>query len=193
MPTEVERAGQASLGVAETATPPGGGKGGPRWRTWAAGIGAAAIAAAIVVVVVLVVGAGSGTATTSTTTTTTTISRPNPPPKPNLRAVLPPATTPPEVDECQQQLTFGADGTAGPVKCANGDLNTVAWQYYVKDGHRKILSLGPFATPEQALQAMCQDHSSTIPLELVAYQLAQTYYKWNFAVDPSSGFAGSCP
>ena len=48
------------------------------------------------------------------------------------RATLAPATGPPSVDECQQQLTFGADGTASPVKCANGDVNVVAWRYYAR-------------------------------------------------------------
>jgi hypothetical protein len=167
----------------------GGGNHEPRWRLWGAGVGAAALVAAIVAVVLLVVGTGGGGPTTSTTTTTTTIT----PPKPNLRAVLPPATVPPEVDECRKQLMFAADGTAGPAKCANGDVNILDWNYIAKDGHTKILSLGRFASPQQVFQAMCEDHSSTIPLELVAYQLAQTYYQWNFAVDPSSGYPGSCP
>jgi len=100
---------------------------------------------------------------------------------------------PPSVNECQQELTFAADGTAGPVACANGDVNVVAWRYIARDGHTKILSLGTFATPQQVLQAMCNDHSSTFPLEEVAYRLAQTYYHWQFAVDPSSGYPSSCP
>ncbi len=109
------------------------------------------------------------------------------------RPILAPATVPPNVGECNQQLQFGADGTAGPVKCANGDVNALDWQFIAHDGHTKILSLGPFATPQQALQAMCADHSSTIPLEDQAYQLAQTYYGWQFGVDPTASYPSSCP
>lgn len=40
---------------------------------------------------------------------------------------------------------------------------------------------------------MCQDHSSTIPLEQEAYRLAYIYYGWSFAVDPSSEYSSACP
>ena len=159
---------------------------GPR-RRWVAG-GAAALVAAVGAVVAIALGSGGPTPTTTTTTTTTT----TPPPPPSNRAILAPATTPPSVDECQQQLMFAVDGTAGPVKCSNGDVNAVAWKYYARDGHRLILSLGSFATPPQALAAMCKDGSSTIPLEQEAYQLAKTYYQWQFAVDPSTEYPSSC-
>ena len=105
--------------------------------------------------------------------------------------VLAPATVPSSVDECQQQLTFAVDGTAGPLKCANGDLNVLAWRHYVEAaGH--LMSVGRFASPDQVLQAMCRDNNSTIPVEQGAYTLAQAYYGWRFVVDPSSAYPSSC-
>jgi tRNA A-37 threonylcarbamoyl transferase component Bud32 len=174
---------------------PGAGRGagrgimrGPR-RRWMAG-GAATLVAAIGAAVAIALGSGGPTPTTTTTTTTTT-TQPRPQP-PSNRAILAPATVAPSVDECQQQLMFAVDGTAGPVKCSNGNVNAVAWRYYARNGHRLILSLGGFATPQQALAAMCKDGSSTIPLEQEAYQLAKTYYQWQFAVDPSTEYPSSC-
>ena len=73
-------------------------------------------------------------------------------------------------------------------------LNVIAWRYFAMGGeHTKILSLGSFATPEQVIQAMCQDKAGTIPLEQTAYEIAQLYYGWDFAVDPSDSYPSSCP
>jgi hypothetical protein len=110
------------------------------------------------------------------------------------RQVLPPATVPPKVDECTQQLTFGADGSVGPVSCANGDLNLLAWQEIAK-GNPLVMTLGPYATPGQVEEALCSDLSnSTIPIASSAYQIAALYYGWSFAVDPSQILLdGGCP
>ena len=156
-------------------------------------VGAATLVAVIGAAVAIALGSGGSAptpsishSTRSSSSTVRTSATQN-----TSRATLAPATGPPSVDECQQQLTFGADGTASPVKCANGDVNVVAWRYYARvAGH--ILAAGAFANPGQAIQAMCKDTSSTIPIEQMAYQLAQTYYGWQFAVDPSSEYPGSC-
>ena len=55
------------------------------------------------------------------------------------------------------------------------------------------MAVGAFASPQQVLQAMCQDKNTTIPLEQGAYQLALAYYGWQFADDPSSAYPSSCP
>lgn len=184
-PTEVEAPQPAKLSPTK-GTPLGS------RRLWPA-----ALVALMVVIgagVAIAIGSGGPAPAISTTSTTTTSSSPlTTRTQPANRAILAPATVPPSVDECQRQLMFAVDGTAGPVKCANGDVNVVAWTYYARDGHARLLSLGPFATPQQALQAMCKDASSTIPLEDEAYQLARTYYGWRFAVDPSTAYPSSCP
>lgn len=151
--------------------------------------GAAALLAVIAAVVAIAIGSsGSGkttstasstpvssTATTLTTTTTTTATAPTTTTASANRATLAPATTPSSVDECEQQLTFAVDGTAGPLTCANGDLNVLAWQHYAQAAEH-LLSVGSFASPDQVLQAMCEDKNSTVPVEQGAYKLAQAYY-----------------
>jgi len=173
-------------------------------RSWGVPAGAAALLAVIAAGVAIAIGAsGSGkttstasstpvssTATTLTTTTTTTT--PTTTTASANRATLAPATTPSSVDECQQQLTFAVDGTAGPLMCANGDLNVLAWQHYAQAAEH-LLSVGSFASPDQVLQAMCDDKNSTVPVEQGAYKLAQAYYGWRFAVDPSTAYPSSCP
>ena len=189
-------------GVATTERPDAGQhKPGRPWRSWAVPVGAAAFVAVIAAGVAIALGSGGSTprpppphttpvnspttSTTGTTTSTTSTQTAS-------RATLPPATVPSQVDECEQQLTFAVDGTAGPLKCANGDLNVLAWQHYA-GAAGKLMSAGPFASPQQVLQAMCQDKNTTIPVEQGAYQLALAYYGWQFAVDPSTSYPSSCP
>jgi hypothetical protein len=191
--TVLETAEAPELGET-VAAPRGAARGRVRGR-WI-GLAGVALAAAIVVAVVLAINSG-GTrrvtttvppkTTPTTTTTTSTSTTPNP-----LRAVLPPAKVPPAIDECNQKLFFGADGTAGPLTCSNGNLNAIAWKYYATAAHQKIMSLGPYATPQQAFHAMCTDKFDTLPLERDAYTLAMTYYGWKFGVDPSEGFPDGC-
>jgi hypothetical protein len=100
---------------------------------------------------------------------------------------------PSEVDECSQQLEFGADGTAGPTTCANGYLNVLDWQYYAKSGLQS-LTLGRYATPAQVEQALCADaHATTNPIASDGYELAKLYYGWQFGIDPTQElYNGSC-
>jgi hypothetical protein len=98
------------------------------------------------------------------------------------------------VDLCSEQLSFGADGNAGPLFCANGALNTVAWDYFAKN-NPQVLPLGPNATPAQVQQAVCSDvRNSTNPIETSTYKLAVAYYGWSFGVDPTEALTnGGCP
>ena len=122
------------------------------------------------------------TTTTSTTTSTTSATT-----AAATRQVLPPATVPSKVDECTQQLTFEADGNAGPISCANGDLNVLAWEHFAS-GNPLVMSLGPYATPTQVQAALCADmQASTIPIETSTYNISALYYGWSFAIDPTSG------
>jgi hypothetical protein len=110
------------------------------------------------------------------------------------RQILTPATVPSAVDECTQQLTFGADGSVGPISCPNGDLNVLAWQQ-IAAGNPLVMTLGPYATPSQVQEALCADmHNSTGPIATSAYQISALYYGWKFGVDPSSVLlSGGCP
>ena len=103
------------------------------------------------------------------------------------REVLVPATVPPVVDECSSQLRFAVDGTAGPLKCPGGRLNTLAWQYYAKF-NLLIMSLGRSTTPGQVMNALCSDlrsnKSTTRPIEQAGYELAALYNGWRFTLPP---------
>ena len=71
-------------------------------------------------------------------------------PTPNS-LILAPATTPSAVGVCTQQMQFGADGTAGPLLCSDGAVNSLAWQYY------SPLFPGFFATGAYATQGQVQE------------------------------------
>jgi hypothetical protein len=130
------------------------------------------------------------TAPTSTATPTS----PATPAVNSARQVLTPATYPPAVDECTQQLTFGADGDVGPISCPNGDLNVLAWQQMAA-GNPVVMTLGPYATPSQVEEAVCTDmHNSTGPIATSTYQISALYYGWSFGIDPTSVItSGGCP
>jgi hypothetical protein len=110
-------------------------------------------------------------------------------PNESQRPILSPATVPPAVDVCQQQLLHAVDGTVGPIKCKNGDLNQLAWETYAP-ANPVTLGLGPNATPTQAQNAICLDLQSeaggTNPIANELYQLAELYYGWQFAIVPTS-------
>jgi hypothetical protein len=134
-----------------------------------------------VAVVGFVAGCGTGDASGPSATTRSTSSGIG-------RAVLSPATVSPRVDECSEQLHFRANGTAGPITCRGGRLNALAWTYYEKVDPL-VLTIGPKASPDQVLRAMCSDlHGNTKPLVLDTYHLALRYYGWRFGVNPAQAF-----
>jgi hypothetical protein len=129
---------------------------------------------------------GPTTSVASTSTTATTATEPSATTSPpsattpttteTLRQILPPATVAPRVDECTQQLSYGADGNAGPITCSNGDLNVLAWMYLAK-GNPLVMALGPDATPSQVEEALCADvRTSTNVIETSAYRISALYY-----------------
>jgi hypothetical protein len=135
----------------------------PRWARW----GGPVLALASVGAVIAIATSGGGAS----------------------RLILAPASIPPKTDECSAQLQIGADGTAGPVTCANGHLNTNAWQYYA-GLNLSVMRLGPDALPPQVQSAMCSDlrqtgSRSTNPIESDAYQLSALYYGWRFGIVPT--------
>jgi hypothetical protein len=82
-------------------------------------------------------------------------------------------------------IQYGADGTAGPLFCIDGQPNPPVLAYY-RTLHLQVLSLGPDATPAQVLQAMCTDvnQHSSYPIETAAYNLAQKINGWSFGTSP---------
>ena len=92
------------------------------------------------------------------------------------------------------QLSYGADGNAGPVTCPNGDVNVLAWKYFAPD-KPKVMALGPYASPLQVLSAMCADMPhSTYPIEGSIEKISAAYYGWQFGIDMAQALVdGGCP
>jgi hypothetical protein len=91
-------------------------------------------------------------------------------------------------------IQYGADGTAGPLFCGNGQPNPPVLAYY-RTLHLRVLNLGPDATPAQVLHAMCSDvrQDSTYPIESAAYDLAQKINGWSFGTSPPQAMLnGGC-
>jgi hypothetical protein len=82
-------------------------------------------------------------------------------------------------------IQYGADGTAGPLFCTDGQPNPPVLAYY-RTLHLQVLSLGPDVTPARVLQAICADvhQHSTYPIETAAYNLAQKTNGWSFGISP---------
>lgn len=139
----------------------------------------------------------SQSATPSSTSSTTASTTSQPPATTTStvdsnRQILNPATTPPKVDECSVQLSYGADGSYGPLTCANGtEVNVIAWNAAISSSPA-VLALGPTASPSEVEAAICSDMAhSTIPIEQGAYQLAALYNGWSFGYDPSQGLVSN--
>jgi len=109
----------------------------------------------------------------------------------HLRAILPPATVPPVSNECTLPVTFDSDGNVSPQTCADGGVNTTAWNWYASGDtstlvNSELLRLGLQASPGQVYRAMCYDYVNvfkTKPVTERAEEIAQTYYGWQFAGD----------
>jgi len=109
-------------------------------------------------------------------------------------AILPPATVPPEVRECSQELSYSGDGNAGPLICDSGGLNVLAWKFYSTVG-TAVMSLGRSSSIGMAHSAMCTDWQvdhATGPEEQNAALLASYYYGWSFQSQISSFQLESC-
>jgi hypothetical protein len=108
---------------------------------------------------------------------------------------LSPAGVPPKIGLCRQQLQIGANGNAGPIKCGDGRLNQLAWEYFAKL-NLNVMAVGPNVLPDQVLRVMCSDVTSggsTRVIEITAYNLSALYYGWNFGISPLDEFlTGNC-
>jgi hypothetical protein len=152
--------------------------------------------------------AGAGTATetpiaatqASTATPTadlaTPIPAPSPSPSPTVNpVVLNPATTPSVAGTCSEQLSFGADGNAGPIVCTNGAVNVLAWNYFTTSS-AGLFAAGSNATPAQIQQLESSAQGWTGPIGQSVYCLAAAYYAWSFGLnlDPlaQGGGTASC-
>jgi hypothetical protein len=122
----------------------------------------------------LFVSACSSTPSKPATTTTTTG---------GAYAVLAPATTPPAYKECTTQIAAAADGTATPLQCADGAINTTAWSHYAT-ADPKMLGLGKSATSQQVIAALCAGRTTlSAPIQQDSYLLARVYYGWPYGSD----------
>ena len=83
------------------------------------------------------------------------------------------------------RITYGADGTAGPLFCADGQANPPVLAFYRKKDLR-VLRLGADASPTEVVQAMCSDlrRGSSYQIETGAYKLAQKINSWSFGISP---------
>lgn len=104
----------------------------------------------------------------------------------NNTNVLSPATTPSAVGVCLEQMQFGADGSASPLLCSNGAVNSAAWNYF-QSMYPNLFALGEYATQSQVADAV-SGMTSPIPDEEDAYCLAKAYYGWQFGIslDPAN-------
>ena len=116
----------------------------------------------------------------------------------HLRAILPPARVAPGHDECSHSLVHDADWNVAPLLCANGEVNTLAWQSYARGwvGHGPLIwsttmGLGRHATYRQVIATMCVDMAKvygTIPMTFSSEVRAAAYYGWHFSHDPVAAF-----
>jgi hypothetical protein len=155
---------------------------GPGWIS-AIGTLVAAVAAAAGLLVTR--GSGDhGTSTAAGGSTTTAAESP--------RA---PAPSPPAVALCSGELQIAVDGTAGPLTCDGGALNTRVWDYYAKLTPF-VMALRQDATPGEVRRAMCADlaegNVATIPQETEIYRITALYNHWNFSLEPTDSFPDYC-
>jgi hypothetical protein len=92
-------------------------------------------------------------------------------------------------------LSFGADGTAGPIKCPDGRPNLAADHYY-RTLHLRVLTLGAQATPTDVYVAICEDFlagHTTVPIEEDSTQLATAEQNWHFGINPAQNITDLTP
>jgi ABC-type lipoprotein export system ATPase subunit len=115
---------------------------------------------------------------------------------PPTRMILLPATTPPAVNECEEQVTY-SDGNPGPLTCRNGDLNVTAWYDVIRFPYPRVILQGPRATVSRVEAAMCADVREftyeTSQSEIDVERFADLYYGWRLSSDPATQFPYYCP
>jgi hypothetical protein len=91
--------------------------------------------------------------------------------------ILTPASVPPVHGECAGGLRLFEDGNVGPLTC-HGGINVAAWER-IAQLQLPVMKLGRSATEAQVVRAICTP-SPTAVLGDSGYQLATTYYGWEF-------------
>ncbi len=113
-------------------------------------------------------------------------------------AILKPATVPPKIAECSQTLSYDSNGNPSPIQCANGDLNSLAWNAMAAL-EPKVMALGYNPTQQQVTTAICTDGNAanadstpsiSAPIENTAYNLASLYYGWHFSINAQALLTG---
>jgi len=103
---------------------------------------------------------------------------------------LSPAIIPPVQAPCSRKLTVDADGNATPTLCLRGSVNVLAWRRFA-DPSSQLMRLGPTASVDRVLKAMCFDWKrvyGTLPVTDSVEELSAAYYGWDLAADPTLVF-----
>lgn len=102
------------------------------------------------------------------------------PPAPRL--VLWPQTVAPSINECLAPIGVGADGTTGPLTCANGSsLNVAAWVYYAQNSSAiNLMKLGQQTTSSQFTNLLCNNNPLSLPMTSEVGRLVSLYNGWSF-------------
>jgi hypothetical protein len=95
-------------------------------------------------------------------------------------ATLSPASTPASSHLCRHALMHDADGNVTPLLCEDGDVNTLAWEYYAKLGESPILEAGRAASLQDVERALCVTQDATLQERMSEGVLAAAYYGWRF-------------
>jgi competence protein ComGC len=116
----------------------------------------------------------------------------------SLYAVLSPATVASKTVECSQPLTYASNGDPGPINCAGGKLNVLAWNALAAL-EPKVMTLGYGASVGQVQSAVCIDATdssadantkNSYAIEETTYQISALYYGWNFSTNPTNVLTG---
>jgi hypothetical protein len=132
-----------------------------------------------VAVVVFVLTSCSGTSSPAPAATITVTARSTVTASPS--AVGPTVT----LEDCGH-LVYGADGTVGPDRCPDGNINMTV-DHIMRSYGYKVLELGPEASPSAVTKALCEDYATghtTGPIEQDAYDLAKAENRWQFGINP---------
>jgi hypothetical protein len=134
----------------------------------------------VVAATVIATLAGCGGSSHPSAAPTVTVTAKPPSPSAGAGALLQP--------QACDRVTTGADGSVGPVLCADGHPNAYAMPA-MESTAPNMMALGEFATSSEAAAAACSDLSqdSTNPIEDGAYQFMHALNGWSFGVDPTSG------
>lgn len=102
-------------------------------------------------------------------------------------AVLVGASAVPVVPVCATPVTPSTAGIIGPIKCANGGLNALAWDAALFLD-QSLLGLGAHASNSAIANELCQPamQATSVAAAESVFRVAQTYYGWTTPSDLDS-------